>query len=172
MESRDMDQIALVTTKNNCWKELSWIIRQTLAGANGHKHGYSAGPVYGYLSNFAQVTFGGDAPSSEPLNFDNDYVEPVGFGAEGPDDGYIPFGYGDQGFGYGAAQQQYKEVQEVRAEMQAAWDLIVEQNEARIAAHEAELIEGHEIATADFMAALQAKWDMMQANIDAQNAAW
>jgi hypothetical protein len=56
---RDVDQIALVTTKNNCWKDLSWIVRQTLSGfnngygGNGHEHGLSAGPVYGYLNNFA-----------------------------------------------------------------------------------------------------------------------
>ena len=53
--TRDMDQITLITIKNNMWKELSWIVRQTLSGANGHKHGLSAGPVYGYLSNLAQV---------------------------------------------------------------------------------------------------------------------
>ena len=53
--TRDMDQITLITIKNNLWKELSWIVRQTLSGASGHKHGLSAGPVYGYLQNFAQV---------------------------------------------------------------------------------------------------------------------
>ena len=54
---RDIDQIALITTKNTAWKELSWIIRQAHAGYNvgkgiatgGHEHGYSAGPVFAYV---------------------------------------------------------------------------------------------------------------------------
>lgn len=108
MESRDMDQIALVTTKNNCWKELSWIIRKTHSGypygqgGNSHEHGLSAGPVYGYINKYAQRS----------VPFDPDYTEPHGYGTEGKDDGYDPYGYGDFGYGYGYAQTQYKEVQE------------------------------------------------------------
>jgi len=84
---------------------MSWIIRQTHIG--DHDHGYSAGPVYGYIAQYAQV----NEPSSVP--FDEDYVEPVGYGAEGPsDDNYDPFGYGEHGYGYGYAQKAYKELQE------------------------------------------------------------
>jgi hypothetical protein len=79
-EARHVDQAALVSTKNALWRDLSWIVRQTLSTQGGHQHGLSAGPVYGYLSQFAQT---------------GDYKEPYGFGAEGADDGYDPFGYGD-----------------------------------------------------------------------------
>ena len=105
MESRDMDQIALVTTKNNCWKELSWIIRKTHAGypygqggAGGHEHGLSAGPVYGYINKYAQANGKGRS-----VPFDPDHQETHGYGAEGKDDGYDPYGYGDFGYGYGYA---------------------------------------------------------------------
>jgi len=79
-EARYVDQAALVSTKNGLWRDLSWIVRQTIATAGGHEHGLSAGPVYGYLNQFAQT---------------GDYKEPYGFGAEGADDGYDPYGYGD-----------------------------------------------------------------------------
>lgn len=52
-EARHADQAALVTTKNNCWKDLSWIVRATLAGVGGsagHEHGLSAGPVFGNIA--------------------------------------------------------------------------------------------------------------------------
>lgn len=111
---RDIDQIALVTVKNNLWKDLSWIVRKTFAGygygqqGSGHEHGYSAGPVYGYLSNgYAQVT-----PVSHPEpGYETNY---------GVDDGYDPFGYGDFGYGYGYAQFQYKEIQDKLNAMSAA----------------------------------------------------
>jgi len=81
---------------------MSWLVRQSLSrvGGGGHEHGLSAGPVYGYIPQFAQTST--EQASSVP--FDPDYVEPVGFGAEGPDDGYDPYGIGDQGFGYGYGQ--------------------------------------------------------------------
>ena len=85
-------------------------MRLTLAGG-AHEHGYSGGAVGGYISYLAQVS--SNRGGGQYVVYDNDYYEPVGFGAEGPDDGYSPFGVGDFGYGYGAAQQQYKEVQKV-----------------------------------------------------------
>ena len=46
---RDIDQVALVTLKNNLWKEMSWLVRQSHSGFGGHEHGLSAGPVYGFV---------------------------------------------------------------------------------------------------------------------------
>ena len=89
---------------------MSWIVRISLAGGR-HEHGYSGGAVSGYLSHRAQVS--SNRGGGQYVVTDNDYYEPVGFGLEGPDDGYSPFGVGDFGYGYGAAQQQYKEVQKV-----------------------------------------------------------
>jgi hypothetical protein len=95
-EARWVDQAALVSTKNQCWRDLSWIIRQTFVTTpGGQESGYSAGPVFGFLNQFAQtkqtVTF-----TQNPDRF-----EPVGFGNEGVHDNYDPYGYGDYGFGYG-----------------------------------------------------------------------
>ena len=32
---RDIDQVELITIKNNCWKDISWIVRSTHTGATG-----------------------------------------------------------------------------------------------------------------------------------------
>ena len=101
-ERRDLDMIEMTTTQNQLWKNLSWIVRETLAGSN-HNHGYRAGPVFGHLSQFAQVS------DDNPVNFLEKRPR-QGWGAEGPEDGYDPFGYGDWGFGFGASQTQKKEV--------------------------------------------------------------
>ena len=53
-ESRHADQAGLVTTKNNLWKDMSWIVRQSNSGGN-NSAGLSAGPVMGFLNQFAQV---------------------------------------------------------------------------------------------------------------------
>jgi hypothetical protein len=45
---REQDQIALVTTKNNLWKELSWVVRESLQ--SGRRSGYSSGPFTGLLN--------------------------------------------------------------------------------------------------------------------------
>ena len=171
--ARERDQVALITQKNECWKELSWIIRQTHAGykvghgqiSGGHEHGYSAGPVFGYIKAYAQVA---DKFKSDfhPHN------EPHGFGKEGLDDGYDPYGYGDFGYGYGHAQTQYKEIQEKLRVMDAALVSIVEKNEKRLADSEAALAVTQEVAWTRFSDALDAKWDQLSAAIDAQNAAW
>ena len=78
---REQDQIALVTTKNNLWKELSWIVRDSLQ--SGRRSGYSSGPFIGLL-NLAQR-------------------EDPHFISHGFEDGYNPYGFGDFGFGYGSA---------------------------------------------------------------------
>ena len=95
---READQIAMTTTKNEIWKALSWIVRETLAN-NQHNHGYRAGPVFGLRSALAQVN---DDRSPNPFTL---LEKPPlqGWGAEGPEDGYDPYGYGDQGFGFGPA---------------------------------------------------------------------
>lgn len=97
---RDLDMIEMTTSQNQLWKNLSWIIRETLASSN-HNHGYRAGPVFGYLAQFAQVS------DDNPANF-LEKPERQGWGAEGPEDGYDPYGYGDWGWGYGPSQTQKK----------------------------------------------------------------
>jgi hypothetical protein len=175
-ESRDVDQIALVTTKNNLWKDLSWIVRKTLAGAGqggrggGHEHGLSAGPVYSYNPGFLAQT-GSDGLGAS-VSFDSDYSEQVGFGAEGPEDGYDPFGYGDWGWGYGYQQQQYKEIAAVLQKMTAAQELIVAQNEARIAASQAGLDAVQGEAWDQWSATLDARWAEWNDAVDTQNATW
>ena len=172
--SRDVDQIALVSTKNQCWKDLSWIVRQTLSGfngtgygGNGHEHGLSAGPVYGYLSNFAQKSGNGGS-----VSYDSDYNEIHGFGAEGPEDGYDPYGYGDWGWGYGYAQLQYKQIQAKLDAMVAAQELIVDQNEARIDASQAGLRAVQEEAWEQYSTFVEHRCDEWDAAVDAQNAWW
>ena len=128
--ARDMDQIALVTTKNELWKDMSWIIRQTYAQTGQEKHGYSAGPVYGLVNSYAQTSSNG---KGGPVEADPDNREQYGFGAEGTDDNYNPYGYGDFGFGYGYGQFQFKEVQEKLNAMVAAQQLLLDQNDYRIA---------------------------------------
>ena len=44
---READQIDFTSTKNQLWKDLSWLIRETLAEGR-HNHGYRAGPVFGF----------------------------------------------------------------------------------------------------------------------------
>ena len=44
---READQIDFTSTKNQLWKDLSWLIRETLAEGR-HVHGYRAGPVFGF----------------------------------------------------------------------------------------------------------------------------
>ena len=173
-ESRDVDQIALVTTKNNLWKDMSWIVRKTLAGGQGraanHEHGLSAGPVYSYNAAFlAQVQGGGRGHS---VGFDPDYKEPYGFGAEGVEDGYDPYGYGDWGWGYGYQQQQYKEIAAVMAKMTAAQELIVEQNEARIAASQEGLDSVQAEAWDQYSAFSDARWAEWEAAVATQNETW
>ena len=170
---RDVDQIALVSTKNQCWKDLSWIVRQTLSGfnngygGNGHEHGLSAGPVYGYLSNFAQKSgTGGSVP------FDSDYSEQYGFGAEGAEDGYDPYGYGDWGWGYGYAQLQYKQIAEKMDNMRAAQELIFQQNEDRIEASQAGLKAVQEEAWDQWSEFLDHRWAEWNDAVEAQNAWW
>ena len=97
----------MTSEQNRIWKNLSWIIRETLANSK-HNHGYRAGPVFGYKSEFAQVV--GDS-ADNPFNF-LEKPEKHGWGAEGPEDGYDPYGYGDWGWGFGKSQTQYKEVSE------------------------------------------------------------
>jgi hypothetical protein len=99
-EARWVDQAALVSTKNQCWRDLSWIIRQTFVSTpGGPEIGYSAGPVFGFLNQFAQTKQTDVTIAQNP-----DYPEPYGFGNEGVHDGYDPYGYGDYGFGYGYSQ--------------------------------------------------------------------
>ena len=122
-ESRNTDQVSLVTTKNELWKKLSWVVRETLANG-GHEHGLSAGPVFGLLY-MAQTT-------------DN---EPVDLGTF---DGYDPYGYGEFGWGYGDAQQQYKDIQDILDQMTAAQQKLKDDNEARLAAAEQAMQNNHE----------------------------
>ena len=95
---READQIAMTTRKNELWKDLSWIIRSTLASSK-HNHGYRAGPVFGYRSELAQVSADGDSRSPNPFTL-LEKPELQGWGAEGPEYGYDPYGYGDWGWGF------------------------------------------------------------------------
>ena len=46
---RELDMIEMTTEQNELWKELSWIVRSTLAEGK-HNHGLRAGPVFGPLN--------------------------------------------------------------------------------------------------------------------------
>ena len=161
---REQDMIEMTTLQNGLWKDLSWIIRSTLAGGK-HHHGYRSGPAFGYLANFAQVS------DDNPVNFLE--KRPLqGWGAEGPEDGYDPYGFGDWGWGFGPSQTQNKEVAGKLADMEAVWARMEAQRAARMAAARAEMEAAQAVARADWDVALGVKWDSMQANIDAMNAKW
>jgi hypothetical protein len=173
-EQRDLDQIALVSTKNDLWKDLSWIVRKTHAGYGygqggfgGHEHGLSAGPVYGYINAFAQSSGTGG-----PVPQDGDYREPYGWGAEGAEDGYNPFGYGDWGFGYGYQQSQYKEVQSKLDAMAAAQAATWQQNEDRIAASQKGLNAAQSESWDQWSDHLAARWAEWEAAVVASDAWW
>ena len=161
---RELDMIEMTSIQNGLWKDLSWIIRSTLAGGK-HHHGYRSGPAFGYLANFAQVS------DDNPVNFLE--KRPLqGWGAEGPEDGYDPYGFGDWGWGFGPSQTQNKEVQGKLNDMEATWARMEAQRAARMAAARAEMEAAQAVARADWEVALGVKWDSMQANIDAMNAKW
>ena len=52
--------------------------------------------------------------------FDASFVPEIA----GIDDGYDPFGYGDYGYGYGAAQQSFKDMKQVQLSILVYYDLI------------------------------------------------
>ena len=161
---READQIAMTTTKNDLWKALSWIIRSTLANGR-HHHGYRSGAVITFNPAFAQVS------DDNPVN----YLEKrptQGWGAEGFEDGYDPYGFGDQGWGFGPSQTQYKEVQERLAEMEATWAATEASHVARMAAARAEMESEWDQAWADLTVKMEEKWAAMTANITAQDAKW
>ena len=161
---REQDMIEMTTLQNGLWKDLSWIIRSSLAGGK-HHHGYRSGPAFGYLANFAQVS------DDNPVNFLE--KRPLqGWGAEGPEDGYDPYGFGDWGWGFGPSQTQKKEVQGKLDDMEATWARMEAQRAARMAAARAEMEAAQAVARGDWEVALGVKWDSMQANIDAMNAKW
>ena len=58
-------------------------------------------------------------------------------------DGYNPFGYGEQGFGYGVAQYAFKDIQDKLDAMTAAQTAIKLKNEARISASRTDLEATH-----------------------------
>jgi hypothetical protein len=161
---READQIAMTTEKNKLWKDLSWIIRSTLAGGK-HNHGYRSGPAFGFIESFAQVSEGNpvDFLEKRPLQ---------GWGAEGPEDGYDPYGFGDQGFGFGPSQTQYKEVQGKLADMEATWAATEASHVARMAAARAEMEAEWAQGQADLTVKMAQKWDAMVANITTQDAKW
>ena len=161
---REQDMIEMTTIQNGLWKDLSWIIRATLAGGS-HNHGYRSGPVFGYVSKLAQVS------DDNPVNF-LEKRPSQGWGAEGPEDGYDPYGFGDWGWGFGPSQTQKKEVQGKLDDMDATWARMEAQRAARMAAARAEMEAAQAVARADWETALGVKWDSMQANIDAMNAKW
>ena len=161
---REQDMIEMTSIQNGLWKDLSWIIRSTLAGGK-HHHGYRSGPAFGYLAGLAQVS------DDNPVNFLE--KRPLqGWGAEGPEDGYDPYGFGDWGWGFGPSQTQNKEVAGKLADMEATWARMEAQRAARMAAARAEMEAAQAVARADWDVALGVKWDAMQANIDAMNAKW
>ena len=185
---RDVDQVALVTLKNTLWKEMSWLVRQSHSGfaygQGGHKHGTSAGPIYGFVatSHYAQVAGSGEEDHGHEEGYDGhhdtqnvniqyapDAAHPKPLPAV--DDGYDPYGYGDYGFGYGGAQVQYKAIQEKLAAMVQAQAEIVQKNEDRIAASRAALDQVQEETWAEWTAAQDAKWATMTETIAALNAA-
>ena len=150
-ERRDLDMIEMTTTQNELWKSLSWIVRETLAGSD-HNHGYRAGPVFGHLAQFAQVS------DDNPVNF-LEKRPGQGWGAEGPEDGYDPYGYGDWGWGFGASQTQKKEVQAQLDAMEATWAEMERRRAARMAAARADMESEQALAWDDFTVALEQKWD-------------
>ena len=167
---READQIAMTTTKNEIWKALSWIIRQTLANSR-HNHGYRAGPVFGFRSELAQVSADGDSRSPNPFTL-LEKPELQGWGAEGPEDGYDPYGYGDWGWGFGPSQTQYKEVSERLADMQATWAATEASHAARMERSRAEMEAEWAQAWEDLTAKMEEKWANMTVNIDTMNAKW
>ena len=94
-EERDLDQIALVTTKNTLWKGMSWVIRATQI--DGSEQGYSAGRVYGHQDESEQ-----DVQVEQGIEIYNELTD-IDFDSEETDDGYDPYGAGDYGFGFGPA---------------------------------------------------------------------
>ena len=167
---READQIAMTTAKNDYWKDLSWIIRSTLASSK-HNHGYRAGPVFGYRSELAQVSADGDSRSPNPFTL-LEKPELQGWGAEGPEDGYNPYGYGDWGWGFGPSQTQYKEVSERLAAMEATWAATEASHAARMERSRKEMEAEWAQAWADLEDKMAEKWARMTVNIDTMNAAW
>ena len=126
-------------------------MRETLAGSS-HRHGYRAGPVFGFIEGLAQVS------DDNPVNFLE--IRPgQGWGVEGPEDGYDPYGYGDWGWGYGPSQQQKKDVQAELDNMEATWAEMERRRAERMAAARADMETEQDLAWGDFEVALQEKWD-------------
>ena len=167
---READQIAMTTAKNEVWKKLSWIIRQTLANSK-HNHGYRAGPVFGFRSELAQVSADGDSRSPNPFTL-LEKPELQGWGAEGPEDGYNPYGYGDWGWGFGPSQTQYKEVSEQLDIMEATWAATEASHAARMKRSREEMEAEWAQAWDDLTEAMAAKWAQMTINIDTMNTKW
>ena len=161
---REQDMIEMTTIQNKLWKDLSWIVRESLANGN-HNHGYRSGPTFGYIANFAQVS------DDNPVNFLEKRPK-QGWGAEGPEDGYDPYGFGDWGWGFGPSQTQKKEVQGKLDAMEATWARMEAQRAARMAAARAEMVAAQSAAWGDFEVALGVKWDAMHFNIETMNAKW
>ena len=82
-----------------------------------------------------------------------------GWGVEGPEDGYDPYGYGDWGWGYGPSQQQKKDVQAELDAMDATWAEMERRRAERMAAARAEMEAEQDLAWGDFTVALGEKWD-------------
>ena len=161
---RDLDMIEMTSEQNRIWKNLSWIVRETLASGR-HNHGYRAGPVFGYRSEFAQVA------DDNPVN----YLEKPpkhGWGAEGPEDGYDPYGYGDWGWGFGKSQTQYKEVDAQLDDMEAVWARMEAQRAARMAAALADFQSVQAVALGEFQDAVAVKQAAMEENVRVMNLTW
>ena len=77
-----------------------------------------------------------------------------GWGAEGPQDGYNPFGYGEWGWGFGPSQQQYKDVQAELEKMEATWAEIERRRAERMAAARADMEAEQALAWDEFTVAL------------------
>ena len=161
---RELDMIEMTSEQNRIWKNLSWIVRETLANSK-HNHGYRAGPVFGYKSEFAQVS------DDNPFQF-LEKPEKHGWGAEGPEDGYDPYGYGDWGWGFGKSQTQYKDVAEQLADMDAVWARMEAQRAARMAQARADFDVVQATALAEFNEAVAVKQAAMELNVENMNTAW
>ena len=161
---RELDMIEMTSEQNRIWKNLSWIVRETLANSK-HNHGYRAGPVFGYKSEFAQVS------DDNPFQF-LEKPEKHGWGAEGPEDGYDPYGYGDWGWGFGKSQTQYKDVSEQLADMEAVWARMEAQRAARMAQARADFDVVQATALAEFNEAVAVKQAAMELNVENMNATW
>ena len=161
---RELDMIEMTSEQNRIWKNLSWIVRETLANSK-HNHGYRAGPVFGYKSEFAQVS------DDNPFQF-LEKPEKHGWGAEGPEDGYDPYGYGDWGWGFGKSQTQYKDVSEQLADMEAVWARMEAQRAARMAQARADFDVVQATALAEFNEAVAVKQAAMELNVENMNTAW